>query len=108
MDLVCGPYSLNGSRGLPLFGDMEMVASVVSISRRALARWRSAMALMGLGLGTTTAGLGWDFYVHEMVKEAAESIYAAPHMLIFAGFGISALGFLAALAGIRFRPAQAA
>ncbi len=78
------------------------------LPRGILARWRSAMALMGLGLGTTTSGLAWDFYVHEIEKVAVESVYAAPHLLIFAGFGITALGFLAALAGVRLRPTAAA
>ena len=85
-----------------------MTANVASIPRRAFARWRSAMALMGLGLGTTTAGLGWDYYVHEVAHTVGESLIAAPHLLIFAGFGISALGFLTALTGIRFRPASTA
>jgi hypothetical protein len=73
----------------------------VTFPGRAVARWRAAMALMGLGLGTTTAGLGWDYYVHEIARQAGESIFAAPHLLIFAGFGISGLGFLVALAGVR-------
>ncbi len=76
---------------------------MVSVPRAAVARWRAAMALMGLGLGTSFSGLGWDYYVHEIVHEAAESIYAPPHMLIFAGIGLTALGFLVALAGTRFR-----
>lgn len=78
-----------------------MTTNLVTVPRRAVARWRSAMALMGLGLGTTTAGLGWDFYVHEIAREAGESIFAAPHLLIFAGFALTALGFLGALAGAR-------
>lgn len=65
------------------------------------------MALMGLGLGTTTSGLVWDFYVHEVERIAVESVYAEPHLLIFAGFGISALGFLAALTGVRLGPVVA-
>ncbi len=69
-----------------------------------VAQWRTAMALMGLGLGTTTAGLGWDYYVHEVVKQVTEveSMLAPPHLLIFAGFGITGLGFLWALARVRF------
>lgn len=59
------------------------------------------MALMGLGLATTTAGLGWDFYVHEIARVAGESTLAAPHLLIFAGFAMTALGFLGALGGAR-------
>ncbi|HKZ98909.1 MAG TPA: hypothetical protein VJ326_04890 [Thermoplasmata archaeon] len=79
----------------------SMTTDLVNIPRRAIARLRSAMALMGLGLATTTTGLGWDFYVHEIVKEAGESIFAAPHLLIFAGFGLTALGFLGGLIGVR-------
>ena len=82
-----------------------MQATSGFLPRRILVRWRSAMALMGLGLGTTTSGLAWDFYVHEIERVAVESVYAAPHLLIFACFGISALGFLAALTGVRLRPA---
>jgi hypothetical protein len=84
-----------------------MAPNIVSIPRRVVTRWRTAMALIGLGLATTMVGLGWDFYVHEIARVAGESIYAAPHLLIFAGFGISGLGFLIALAGIRFRPSPA-
>jgi len=76
--------------------------NLVTVPRRAVVRWRSAMALMGLGLATTTAGLGWDYYVHEIAQEAGESIFAAPHLLIFAGFATSAVGFLAALLGAKF------
>ncbi|MGQ0797873.1 MAG: hypothetical protein ACT4OI_08450 [Methanobacteriota archaeon] len=78
-----------------------MTTEHVTIPGRAVARWRGAMALMGLGLATTTAGLGWDFYVHEVAREAGESIFAAPHLLIFVGFALSGLGFLVALAGVR-------
>jgi len=80
---------------------MFVTTASVPVPVRAVERWRAAMALMGLGLGLTTAGLGWDFYVHEIVRQAGESIFAAPHLLIFAGFGISGLGFLVALAGVR-------
>lgn len=81
------------------------MTSLVAIPRRGVARWRGAMALMGLGPATTTAGLGWDFHVHEVAKEAAESIFAAPRLAIFAGFAILALGFLWALTGARIVPA---
>jgi hypothetical protein len=84
-----------------------MTTDLVSIPRRALARWRSAMALMGLGLATTTAGLGWDFYVHEIAREAGESILAAPHLLIFAGFALTGLGFLLAVPVVRLPTARA-
>ncbi len=76
---------------------------MVAVPRRAVVRWRAAMALLGLGLGTSVAGLGWDFVVHEVLREAQESIYAPPHMTIFAGIGIAGLGFLVALFGARLR-----
>ncbi len=81
----------------------EMATAIAVVSRRAVSRLRGAMALMGLGLGTSGTGLAWDFYVHEIAKEAGavESIFATPHLVIFAGIGIIALGFLWALAGER-------
>jgi len=74
---------------------------MVAVPRRAVARWRAAMALLGLGLGISVAGLGWDFIVHEILDEVQESIYAPPHMTIFAGIGVAGLGFLVALFGTR-------
>jgi predicted acyltransferase len=84
----------------------DMTTTIETASRGLVARWRTAMALMGLGLGTTTAGFGWDYYVHEVVKQVTEveSMFAPPHLLIFAGFGITGLGFLWALARVRFSP----
>jgi hypothetical protein len=81
----------------------DMATTILTAPWRAVARWRMAMAIMGLGLGTTTVGLGWDYYVHEVVREVTEveSMFAAPHLLIFAGFAITGLGFLWALAGVR-------
>jgi len=63
------------------------------------------MGLMGLGLGTSGVGLAWDFYVHEIVRDVGEveSIFATPHLMIFVGIGITALGFLLSLVGVRFR-----
>ncbi|HLE55082.1 MAG TPA: hypothetical protein VI999_07585 [Thermoplasmata archaeon] len=78
---------------------------MVAVPRRAVARWRAAMALLGLGLGISVAGLGWDFIVHEILDEVQESIYAPPHLTIFAGIGVAGLGFLVALLGTRFRAA---
>lgn len=77
--------------------------AIVTAPRAAVRRWRTGMALMGLGLGTSTIGLGWDFYVHEIAREAAEveSIFAPPHIPIFIGFLITGLGFLWSLARIR-------
>lgn len=74
---------------------------IASVSKRVLNRVQTAMGMMGAGLGTSTAGLGWDYYVHEIAKEAGESIFAAPHLRIFVGFGITGLGFLVALVGAR-------
>jgi hypothetical protein len=81
----------------------DMATTIVTAPRDAVSRWRRAMALMGLGLGTTTVGLGWDFYVHEVAQEVAavEALLATPHIPIFAGFVITGLGFLWALAGVR-------
>jgi len=76
-----------------------------SVPKAILGRLRAAMAAMGAGLATSTAGLCWDYYVHEVVKEVTEveSMFAAPHLLIFAGFAITGLGFLGALVASRFR-----
>lgn len=57
-----------------------------------------AFLLMAAGLAASLVGLGWDFYGHEIVGVSAdlESIYALPHLLIFGGIGLTALGFLLA------------
>jgi len=83
----------------------EMTRTLVTVPRAAIARWRAAMGLMGLGLGTSGVGLAWDFYVHEIVRDVGEveSIFATPHLVIFAGLGITALGFLLSLIVVRFR-----
>jgi hypothetical protein len=80
-----------------------MATAIVTSFKDAGARWRQAMVVMGLGLGTSGVGLAWDYYVHEIAKEvhAVESIFAAPHVPIFAGIMITALGFLWALARVR-------
>ncbi len=63
------------------------------------------MGLIGSGLATSGAGLAWDFYVHEIARDVGEveSIFATPHLVIFAGIGITALGFLVSLVGVRLR-----
>jgi len=83
----------------------ELTTALVTVPRAAIARWRAAMGLMGLGLGTSGAGLVWAFYVHEIVRDVGEveSIFATPHLVIFAGLGITALGFLLSLIAVRFR-----
>src|SRR5438309_11993062 len=82
----------------------ELATALVTVPRPAIARWRAAMGLMGLGLGTSGVGLAWDFYVHEIVRDVGEveSIFATPHLIIFAGLGITALGFLLSLIAVRF------
>src|SRR5438876_6067115 len=83
----------------------ELATALVTVPRAAIARWRAAMGLMGLGLGTSGVGLAWDFYVHEVARDVGEgeSIFASPHLVIFAGIGITALGFLLSLVSVRFR-----
>jgi len=83
----------------------ELTTALVTVPRVAIARWRAAMGLMGLGLGTSGVGLAWDFYVHEIARDVGEveSIFATPHLVIFAGLGITALGFLLSLVSVRFR-----
>src|SRR5947199_4993231 len=83
----------------------EMTTTLVTVPRAAITRWRAAMGLMGLGLGTSGVGLAWDFYVHEIIRDVGEveSIFATPHLVIFAGLGITALGFLLSLVSVRFR-----
>src|SRR5438552_18758410 len=83
----------------------ELTTARVTVPRVAIARWRAAMGLMGLGLGTSGVGLAWDFYVHEIARDVGEveSIFATPHLMIFAGIGITALVFLLSLVGVRFR-----
>src|SRR2546427_10168050 len=82
----------------------EMTTTLVTVPRAAIARWRAAMGLMGLGLGTSGVGLAWDFYVHEIVRDGGEveSIFATPQLVIFAGLGITALCFLLSLLAVLF------
>src|SRR5438445_12677072 len=82
----------------------ELATALVTVPRAAIARWRAAMGLMGLGLGTSGVGLAWDFYVHEIVRDVGgvESIFTTPHLVIFAGLGITALGFLMSIIAVRF------
>ena len=65
-------------------------------------------ALVGAGLGLATIGLGWDFYAHEIAGVAAEleSIFAPPHMAIFAGVAVAVVAYLWALRRM-VRPAHA-
>lgn len=87
---------------------MQMATdNMVTIPRRTIARWRAATALVGLGQATSFVGLGWDYYVHEIARVPPESLFAAPHLLIFGGIGVSALGFLLSLVGLRLRPEKA-
>lgn len=66
-----------------------------------IARWMwkrlgLAFFVMAAGLASSLVGLAWDFYGHEIVGVSAdlESIYAAPHLLIFGGIGLTAFGFV--------------
>jgi hypothetical protein len=68
--------------------------------------WRRlglAFFVMAAGLAASFVGLGWDFYGHEIQEVSAdlESVFAAPHLLIFGGIGITALGFLIADLALR-------
>lgn len=74
---------------------------IATVPRRKLGVWRAAMTLMGLGQATSFGGLGWDYYVHEIIHTPPEAFAAPPHLLIFAGIGITALGFLVALLRLR-------
>ena len=64
-------------------------------------------ALVGAGLGLATVGLGWDFYAHEIagLPAALESIFAPPHLAIFAGVAVAVVAYLLALRRI-VRPAR--
>jgi hypothetical protein len=79
------------------------VGRFVTASGDAGAHWRQAMAVMGFGLLSSGIGLAWDYYVHEIAKDVhtVESIFAPPHIPIFAGIMITGLGFLWALARLR-------
>lgn len=58
---------------------------------------------VGVGLVMAYIGFGFDFYVHEVAKSAAdaESIWSPAHVPIFIGMGIVGLGFLWALRRVR-------
>ncbi len=63
--------------------------------------WRRlglAFLVMTAGLGLALVGLGWDFYAHQIVGLSAgdESLLAPPHLAIFGGIGVTALGYLLA------------
>lgn len=95
--------------GGPWVARMNMTATdIVTVPRRTLGVWRATMTLMGLGQATSFAGLGWDYYVHEIVRVTGEPFAALPHLVIFAGIGVTALGFLLALLGGGWRSPIAA
>ena len=52
--------------------------------------------MMGLGFILAFAGLGDDYYQHEIVgwSPALESFFAPVHLLIFGGVVVAALGYL--------------
>lgn len=62
-----------------------------------------AFLVMATGLTAALVGLGWDFYGHEIAGVSAdlESIYAPPHLLIFGGLGLTAIGFLVGAIALR-------
>lgn len=68
---------------------MERIAE---IARRA----GGPFVVMGLGFLLAFAGLGDDWYQHEIVgfSPALESFYAPVHLLIFFGVIVAALGYL--------------
>lgn len=61
-----------------------------------------AFLLMAGGLTASVAGFVGDFYEHEIAGFSAEleSIYAPVHLLIFAGIGLTGLGFLIGAFGL--------
>ena len=73
-----------------------MTARATVVETRMWKRLGLAFFVMAAGLAASLVGLGWDFYGHEIVGVSAdlESIYALPHLLIFGGIGLTALGFL--------------
>lgn len=62
-----------------------------------------AFLVMASGLAVSFVGLGWDFYEHEIAGVSAdlESIYAPPHLFIFGGIGLIALGLLLGAVALR-------
>jgi len=76
-------------------------------SSRMHRRLDAPFALVGAGLGLAAVGLGWDFYAHEIAGVSAEleSIFAPPHVPIFAGVTVALLAYLWALWRI-VRPAR--
>jgi hypothetical protein len=59
-------------------------------------RARGHFVVMGLGFILAFAGLGDDYYQHEIVgwSPALESFFAPVHLLIFGGVVVAALGYL--------------
>jgi hypothetical protein len=66
------------------------------VGRRMWKRLGLAFFVMAGGLGLSLLGLAWDFYEHEIAgaPPELESILAPPHLAIFGGIAITALGFL--------------
>ena len=62
-----------------------------------------AFFVMAGGLGLSLVGLAWDFYAHEIagVPAEIESLLASPHLAIFGGIAVTALGFLIADLALR-------
>jgi len=58
---------------------------------------------MTIGFGAAVAGLGGDFYEHEIAgfSPALESMLAPVHLLIFGGIALFGLGLLLGLRGYR-------
>ena len=73
-----------------------MTALVTVVGQWMWKRLGLAFFVMAAGLAASLVGLGWDFYGHEIAGVSAdlESIYALPHLFIFGGIGVTALGFL--------------
>jgi len=80
-----------------------MTADATVVETRMWKRLGLAFFVMAGGLGLSLLGLGWDFYVHEIqgVSADVESIFAPPHLAIFGGIAVTALGFLIADLALR-------
>lgn len=80
-----------------------MAERATVVARSLWKRLGLAFFVMAGGLGLSLVGMAWDYYLHEIVgfSAALESIFAPPHLAIFGGIGVTALGFLLAVAALR-------
>jgi len=75
----------------------------MEVHRESWRRLGTAFGVMAVGFGSAVAGLGGDFYEHEIAgfSPALESMFAPVHLLIFGGIALFGVGLLLGLRSFR-------